>query len=60
MPQNFLSKRDVFKITPIQVNKPYGWNKFIVVVPSIAIREGVYKSLKITAERLYYWQKKMG
>ncbi|HEX9972158.1 MAG TPA: DEAD/DEAH box helicase family protein, partial [bacterium] len=28
----------------------YGWTKFIVVVPSIAIREGVYKSLQITAE----------
>jgi len=33
-----------------ELNKRYGWNKFIVVVPSIAIREGVYKSLQITAE----------
>jgi len=33
-----------------EMNKRYGWSKFIVVVPSIAIREGVYKSLKITAE----------
>ena len=32
------------------MNKRYGWSKFIVVVPSIAIREGVYKSLEITAE----------
>ena len=28
----------------------YGWGKFIIVVPSIAIREGVHKSLQITAE----------
>ncbi|MDA3821397.1 MAG: DEAD/DEAH box helicase family protein [Bacteroidales bacterium] len=33
-----------------EMNKLYGWSKFIVVVPSIAIREGVYKSLEITAE----------
>lgn len=33
-----------------ELNKRYGWSKFIVVVPSIAIREGVAKSLAITAE----------
>ena len=33
-----------------ELNKRYGWSKFIIVVPSIAIREGVYKSLEITAE----------
>jgi type III restriction enzyme len=33
-----------------ELNKQYGWSKFIVVVPSIAIREGVAKSLEITAE----------
>ncbi|MBP2030322.1 type III restriction enzyme [Methanohalophilus levihalophilus] len=33
-----------------EMNKRFGWTKFIVVVPSIAIREGVYKSLEITAE----------
>lgn len=33
-----------------ELNKRFGWGKFIVVVPSIAIREGVYKSLQITAE----------
>lgn len=33
-----------------ELNKQYGWSKFIIVVPSIAIREGVHKSLKITAE----------
>lgn len=36
--------------TMFELNKQYGWSKFIVVVPSIAIREGVYKSLEITAE----------
>lgn len=33
-----------------EMNKRYGWSKFIVMVPSIAIREGVYKSLQITAD----------
>ena len=33
-----------------ELNKRFGWSKFIVVVPSIAIREGVQKSLSITAE----------
>ena len=33
-----------------ELNKRYGWNKFIIMVPSIAIREGVFKSLQITAE----------
>ena len=36
--------------TIFELNKQYGWSKFIVVVPSIAIREGVAKSLDITAE----------
>jgi type III restriction enzyme len=36
--------------TMFEMNKRYGWSKFIVVVPSIAIREGVYKSFEITAE----------
>ena len=33
-----------------ELNKAYGWSKFIVVVPSIAIREGVYKSFQITQD----------
>ena len=33
-----------------ELNKHYGWSKFIVVVPSVAIREGVYKSFQITQE----------
>jgi type III restriction enzyme len=36
--------------TMYELNKHYGWSKFIVVVPSIAIREGVYKSFDITQE----------
>lgn len=45
--------------TIFELNKQYGWSKFIVVVPSIAIREGVAKSLKITAEHfLESYQKK--
>lgn len=42
-----------------ELNKRYGWSKFIIVVPSIAIREGVAKSLEITAEHfLESYQKK--
>lgn len=33
-----------------ELNKRYGWSKFIIAVPSIAIREGVHKSLQITAD----------
>ena len=36
--------------TMYELNKAYGWSKFIVVVPSIAIREGVYKTLEVTQE----------
>ena len=36
--------------TMYELNKRYGWSKFIVVVPSVAIREGVYKSFQITEE----------
>lgn len=36
--------------TMYELNKHYGWSKFIVVVPSIAIREGVYKSFQVTQE----------
>ena len=32
--------------TMYELNKAYGWSKFIVVVPSVAIREGVYKSFE--------------
>ena len=36
--------------TMYELNKHYGWSKFIVVVPSVAIREGVYKSFQVTEE----------
>lgn len=36
--------------TMYELNRAYGWSKFIIVVPSIAIREGVYKSLQMTQE----------
>ncbi|OXJ18939.1 type III restriction-modification system endonuclease [Burkholderia sp. HI2500] len=45
--------------TIFEMNKQFGWSKFIIVVPSIAIREGVAKSLEITAEHfLESYQKK--
>lgn len=36
--------------TMYELNRTYGWSKFIVVVPSIAIREGVYKTFQVTEE----------
>lgn len=36
--------------TMYELNKHYGWSKFIIVVPSVAIREGVYKSFQMTQE----------
>ncbi len=43
-------KTYVYIKTMFELNKQYGWSKFIVVVPSIAIREGVNKSFEITAD----------
>lgn len=45
--------------TIFEMNKLYGWSKFIVVVPSIAIREGVKKSFEMTQEHFmeYYGKK---
>lgn len=36
--------------TMYELNKHYGWTKFIIVVPSIAIREGVYNTFQVTEE----------
>ena len=36
--------------TIFELNKRYGWSKFIVIVPSIAIREGVYKTFQVTQD----------
>jgi len=33
-----------------ELNKEFGWSKFIIIVPSIAIREGVYKSFEVTQD----------
>lgn len=43
-------KTYVYTKTMYELNKHYGWNKFIIMVPSVAIREGVHKSIEITAE----------
>ena len=43
-------KTYVYIKTMFELNKLYGWNKFIVVVPSIAIREGVWKSFSTMEE----------
>lgn len=43
-------KTYVYIKTMFELHRLYGWGKFIVIVPSIAIREGVYKSFQITAE----------
>jgi type III restriction enzyme len=43
-------KTYVYTKTIMELHKRYGWSKYIVVVPSIAIREGVKKSFDITAE----------
>lgn len=43
-------KTYVYIKTMFELYKTYGWSKFIVVVPSIAIREGVKKSFEITQE----------
>lgn len=43
-------KTYVYTKTILELNKRYGFSKFIVVVPSVAIREGVFKSLQVTEE----------
>lgn len=43
-------KTYVYTKTIFELNKRYGFTKFIIVVPSVAIREGVYKSFEITKE----------
>ena len=43
-------KTYVYTKTIFELHKQYGFTKFIVVVPSVAIREGVHKSFEITAE----------
>lgn len=45
-----VGKTYTYTKTMYELNKRYGWSKFIIVVPSVAIREGVYKSFQITEE----------
>ncbi|MCI7606344.1 MAG: DEAD/DEAH box helicase family protein [Spirochaetales bacterium] len=52
-------KTYVYIKTMFELNKKYGWSKFIVVVPSIAIREGVKKSFDMTVDHfMEYYHKK--
>ena len=44
-------KTFVYIKTIFELNKRYGWSKFIIIVPGIAIREGVKKSLDIMADK---------
>ena len=41
-------KTYVYVKTMLELNERYGWSKFIIVVPGIAIREGVYSSIELT------------
>lgn len=43
-------KTYVYLRTIFELNKQYGFTKFVIVVPSIAIKEGTHKTLKITKE----------
>ena len=43
-------KTYVYTKTIFELNRKYGFTKFVIVVPSVAIREGVYKSFRITQE----------
>ncbi len=46
-------KTYVYTKTMFELNRRYGWTKFIVVVPSVAIREGVYQSLGSTEQHFF-------
>lgn len=43
-------KTYVYLRSIFELNKRYGFTKFVIVVPSVAIKEGVYKTLQITEE----------
>ena len=43
-------KTYVYLRTMFELNRRYGFTKFVIVVPSVAIKEGVYKTLQITEE----------
>ena len=43
-------KTYVYLRTIFELNRRYGFTKFVIVVPSVAIKEGVYKTLQITED----------
>lgn len=43
-------KTYVYLRTLFELNQNYGFSKFVIVVPSVAVKEGTYKTLKITRE----------
>ncbi|AXD11415.1 DEAD/DEAH box helicase family protein [Salmonella enterica] len=45
-------KTYVYLRTIFELNKRYGFSKFVIVVPSVAIKEGVYKTLQMTEEHI--------
>lgn len=46
-------KTYVYLRTILELNKRYGFSKFVIVVPSVAIKEGVYKTLQITEDHFH-------
>lgn len=48
-------KTYVYIKTIMELHKRYGWSKYIIVVPSIAIREGVKKTFDVTADHFQQW-----
>lgn len=53
-------KTYIYTKTMYELNQKYGWSKFIIVVPSIAIREGVKKSLEMTEDHfMEHYNKKI-
>jgi len=48
--ETWTGKTYVYTKTIFELNKKYGWSKFIIMIPSVAIREWVKKSLEITTE----------
>ena len=46
-------KTYVYLKTIFEMNKEHGWSKFIIMVPSVAIREGVFKTIQDTGDHFY-------
>ncbi len=52
-----IGKTYVYTKTILELNKRYGFTKFIIVVPSVAIRKDVFKLLHATEEHIDYLKK---